>query len=633
MQRTYPLPRVKASRGLDLLFLALGLAGAIFFALNYERALPSASVNLAVSRADAERKVEGLLREFGYSPDGYKFTLSFSEDEMASFYLQRALGVEETNRKLLAEKLPIHAWDGRWFIPLQKEEFYVSVSPEGDFRGFSHLIPEDAPGADLPEAEAQTIAEGFLAKYADWNPADWERIEASSEARPGGRVDHTFVWKSRRYEGGGSELRITVVVLGDQVGEAAMWIKVPESFERDFASERGRAGFIDNLSTILGYLVFIVVAAVAFALGKPDIRRASRPAALVMLVALALYLNFIPLADGMYSTTEDYALFWTTLIVGAFFLILFEGAQVFMAWGGGQAFSKFVWSRQDRILARVPDRLAAFTQSAVRGVALGGFHLGYVVLFYLIATRFFGWWTPVTSEYSNLQATPFPFLISYYVGLSAALNEELLFRLIGIAFLLWLFPRQRWLAVLVPGLLWAFAHASYVASPIYARGIELTFIAVIDGLIFLRFGLLTTIVGHFSYNMIVSAMPLLRSSDPYFQLSGWIVLATVAAPLLPGAVASLRKRLLRLPSGPDALTLAPADSANLPALSALPVKADWPSLLADARRTILCLWNGEELVGFATGFTGEKNRAHVDGIYVVPRWRRQYWGATLLDAL
>ena len=112
--------------------------------------------------------------------------------------------------------------------------------------------------------------------------------------------------------------------------------------------------------------------------------------------------------------------------------------------------------------------------------------------------------------------------------------EELLFRLVGISFFLWIFPKQRWLAVLIPGMLWAFAHASYVSYPIYARGIELTIEAIIMGIIFLKFDLFTTIMSHFTYNMIIVSVPLLRSSDPYFQFSGLIVLAVLAVPLLPG---------------------------------------------------------------------------------------------------
>ena len=34
-----------------------------------------------------------------------------------------------------------------------------------------------------------------------------------------------------------------------------------------------------------------------------------------------------------------------------------------------------------------------------------------------------------------------------------------------------------------------------------------------------------------------------------------------------------------------------------------------------------------------TGFVNEQGSATLDGVFVKPEWRRQYWGSTLLDAL
>jgi hypothetical protein len=140
-------------------------------------------------------------------------------------------------------------------------------------------------------------------------------------------------------------------------------------------------------------------------------------------------------------------------------------------------------------------------------------------------------------------------------------------------------------------------------------------------------------MAHFSYNMIVVAMPLLRSESPYFRLSGLVVLGTLALPLLPGIFWGLAQVLGRIPKLPQNLSLAPASEADLPLLAALPVKADWPRLYQQEKRIILCLYAGPELAGFATGFIDVKNTGQTDGIYVTPRWRRQYWGARLLQAL
>jgi membrane protease YdiL (CAAX protease family) len=632
MNRTYPTSNQHRSIWLELLITLLGVIGVILFLSFYDRALPSAAIDLKYSREQISQLAESQLREFGFSPEGYQFALSFNEDNMASFYLQRKLGVEQTNTRLANEKWPLHYWTARWYKPLEKEEFYLSFSPQGEFLGFSHIIAENTPGASIPIEQAQVTAEKFLVENSNWVAADWERVEASSEAMSAGRVDHTFTWKSKQFSAGESELRYSVTVQGDQVGNLSYWIKIPETFRRDFYAERDRAGFIDSIATILGMGGFLMVAIAGVAITRPDAQRILRPALLSAVVSLAASLNFIPLYRAYYSTTQDYTLYWVMAVIGALFSAFFYFAQVFIGWGGGQGISKLVWQAQDRILARGPNRWVEFSRSAWRGLMLGGFNLGYVVMFYLFATYVLGWWSPVTAEYSNAYATPFPFLLAFEVGLNAALTEELLFRLIGISFFLWMFPKQRWLAVVIPGVLWAFAHASYVSYPIYARGIELTIHAIIMGVIFLKFDLFTTIMAHFTYNMIITAMPLLRSSDPYFQFSGMVVLAVLILPLLPGLYLTLKLRLSKSNSLPDSFFLLPAAESDLLKLRSFPVTADWQALLAQKNRTVFCLHGQDEIIGFSTGYI-ENNTAVIDGVYVAPQWRRQYWGAKLLEAI
>jgi membrane protease YdiL (CAAX protease family) len=632
MNRTYQINNQPKSIWLELLITLLGIIGVILFLSFYDRALPSAAIDLKYSRDQISQLAESQLRRFGYSTEGYEFALSFNEDNMASYYLQRKLGVEVTNTRLANEKWPLHYWAARWYKPMEKEEFYLHFSPQGEFLGFNHVIAEDSPGASITIEQAQVTAENFLTQYSNWTATDWERVEASSEAMSAGRVDHTFVWKSKQFSADESELRYSVTVQGDQVGDLRYWIKIPETFSRDFSAERDRAGFINIIALILGFGGFLMVAAAGYSIARPDLRRILRPALLSAVVSLAASINFIPLYRAYYDTTQDYTLFWVMAVIGAIFSALYSSLLVFFGWGGGQGIAKLVWHNQDRILARGPNRWVEFSRSAWRGLMLGGFNLGYVVMFYLFATNVLGWWSPVSAEYSDAYATPFPFLLAFDIGLNAALTEELLFRLIGISFFLWLFPRKRWLAVLIPGMIWAFAHTSYVSHPIYARGIELTIHAIIMGIVFLKFDLFTTIMAHFTYNMLITAMPLLRSSDPYFQFSGMVVLAVLVLPLLPGLYLILKLRFSKSTPLPDSFSLSAATESDLPKLSAFPVTADWHALLKQTNRAILCLRSRDELIGFATGYMG-KDTANIDGVYIIPQWRRQYWGAKLLDAI
>ncbi|CAG1016023.1 Sporulation-killing factor biosynthesis protein SkfC [Anaerolineales bacterium] len=633
MNRTYSVAHPKPFSWLEVFIIAFGIVGVVVFFTFYESAFPDASVNVSITRQQAEAIASDTLRELGYSADNYKFAISFSSDQSASYYLQRTLGIEEANARLAQENWPLFYWSARWFKPLQKEEFRVYLTPDGKFLGLNHVVEENAAGAAIPQEQAKAIAETFLVNHAGWDSAAWETIEASSIALPGGRMDHTFSWKSRQYSAGESELRYSVVVQGDQVGYMDTFIKVPESFNRQYATERNNAGIINTFAYVLGIFGFIVAGMIAIAKVRPDARRGFFPALLAGTVSLAAQLNYLPLYPFSYDTTENYAAFWLMNAFGILLSALFSFVMIYLACMGGQALTKFVWPGRDRVWDRGPMQWVTFSRSALRGLFLGGAQMGYVVLFYIVTTRFLGWWSPVTAGYTNLFGTPFPFLSAYDVGLSAALTEEFLFRLIGISTFLWIFQKKHtWLAVLIPSLIWAFAHSSYVAYPIYARIVELTIVAIILSLIFFKFDLLTTIMSHFTYNMMVTGIVLLRSDEAYYQTSGWIVIATLALPLLPGLLWALWRILRKEPLPPETLNLAPAIEADLPQLTALPVKADWSSLLKQPNRNTFCLKAGEGLVGFVTGYV-DNNRGWVDGVYIVKAWQRQYWGSILLNAI
>lgn len=292
MNRTYPLNLQPKSIWPEVLITLLGMIGIFVFLSFYDRAMPNAAIDLKYSREQISQLAITQLHEFGFSPDGFEFALSFNEDNIASYYLQRTLGIEETNIRLSNEKWPLHFWSARWYKPLEKEEFFIQFSPQGELLGFEHIVAEDAPGAAIAIDQAQITAEKFLTQYSNWDEADWEQVEASSEAMSAGRVDHTFVWKSKQFSAGESELRYSITVQGDQVGHLNYWIRVPETFNRDFAAERNRAGFINDTAFFLGFAGFLLAAAAGFSIARPDMRRILRPTLLSFIVSLAASLKF-----------------------------------------------------------------------------------------------------------------------------------------------------------------------------------------------------------------------------------------------------------------------------------------------------------------------------------------------------
>jgi len=235
-------------------------------------------------------------------------------------------------------------------------------------------------------------------------------------------------------------------------------------------------------------------------------------------------------------------------------------------------------------------------------------------------------------------ATPLPFLGPLSSGLVPATTEELTFRLVGISALLWLlrqvrFPEvgRRTLALLIPGLLWAFAHVAYVRDPFYLRGIEVGIAAVLlYGLFFLHFDLTTTMMAHFSWNALLGALPMLRSGQPAFVVSGLVVVAAILGPTALGIVGTMRQRQQSRNTPQNSIAAATTDDVT--ALVALGIEdVDWASLLNDPSAMVLCLQINKEIAGVIASRLGREGTASIQVVYIVPAWRRQYGASALVD--
>jgi hypothetical protein len=619
----------------DVALTALGLLGLILFLVLYDQAFPSAALDLTLSREEIAERATAYMSQRGHDLGAYQTALTFEDAWLPSVYLQQTLGIPRTNDLAQQEGLALWFWQMRWFRPLQKEEFGLSLMPDGTVVAMSHTLLEEAPGADLPRAQAQSLAETYLAGDRGWNLANWDLVTASTETQPGGRADHHFEWKRLDWNVGDSELRLAVDVQGDQVGGYGYWLQVPEAFERRFAEQRSRAGFISNLAYYLSVGGFGLVVAIFFFLGHRrgifPWHEGLRAGLLVGAVYLLYALNVLPLSKAYYGTTQDYPVFWIDQLIDTFITTVFVAGAVTVLWGGGRYLARRVWPRQDKLLPRSDDRWIVLSGSTWRGLMVGGLHSGYVVAFYLLATQVLGGWTPMDSPDVNLYATPLPFSAALAVGVIPAVTEEFLARLAGIGFLL-LVTRQRWLAVLVPGVLWAFAHLSYVRDPLYLRGVELTVVALFYGYIFLRFGLATTIVAHLAYNAGLTALPLLRSGEPSLLLNGALVVAILLAPAIPGAIQLLRRRFGAVPArGHPAIH--PCAEEDLAHLSLLRPGEAWSEWLADPATEVLGLWAGGDLIGAAAGQVQPDGEGQVRALFVAPDWRRHYWGSHLAQVL
>lgn len=617
---------------IDGLVTLIGFAGLALFLLFYDSAFPSAALHLTRSRGEIEQIATQYLVDMGYDPAGYLFALSFGSNSSSSIFLQRTMGIPETNRLINKENLPLWYWEARWFKIKQQEEFSVTLLPDGKISGFNHIVPETKTGARIEKKDAQAIAEKYLFEQEGWDRTQWEQVSASSTDRPN-RVDYSFAWKRNDFNVGNAEVRLSLSIQGDRIGYYNYWFKVPEEFSRKFSEQRNLPNFISNVAYDIGMVGFsiIAIAMLIFPLLQKlnPLRGVMRLALLVGLVDMLDSVNYLWTAKAWYSTTQDWTLFWTQLVTNLLFGSITKIIFIAAILAGGQYIARQVWPRQDKILPRSPDRWGALARSGWGGFMLGSALMGYAVLFYLAATRLFGGWSPMGADNAGTYATPLPFIGPLYTGLIAGSQEEIIFRLAGVSLLLW-WTRKKWLALLIPGALWAFAHLSYVRDPFYLRGIELLITAVfIEGLFFLYFDLTTTIVAHMTYNAMLGVLPLLRSDDPYLMFSGVLVILLLLSPVIYGSIRSRLERNKRASGVPQ---IRPARPDDLLHLAEKPVSgADWPALLNNPYAAALVLDVSGQVAGAAAGEITPDGSGRLVTTYVDPAWRHQFWGSRLVD--
>ena len=541
-----PGERLTRSDKWGLLFwIALGIAGGIFAQKYYFRAFPEASVNFQVSRNEAQTRAKAFVNGLGQSVDSYQSTAVFSLDDQAKIYLERNVGLQNAN-ELMSHTLNIWYWEIRFFKPQQEEEFDVRVSPAGEIVGYQHKIEESRAGARLERGTAQNMATEFLGGKLGVNLNTWDLLpeEANSTVKPA-RVDWSFTWEKHGFRAKDAPYRFTAVVEGENVGEAEQYLKVPEAWSRSFQQTRSANDFL-TLIALIPYLLLLTAAIwLAIALtrrGQTKWRFAVQIGIFVAALLFFMQLNSWPLERASYNTNSSYSSFILEQIVKALLFGITSVLTITLVLPGGEALYRAYLPGKLRLSQALTIRglrSKEFFSSAVVGISMAAFHIGFVVAFYVVATHF-GAWAPQDVNYENSVNTTFPWIAGVAIGFLASTNEEFTFRLFAIPFLHRL-TGSRFLAVLIPAFCWSFLHSNYPQEPFYIRGIEIGLIGIIAGVVMLRWGILATLIWHYTVDASLVGLFLLRSNSLYFKISGVVVGAAAVAPLLFAAISYLSR--------------------------------------------------------------------------------------------
>jgi membrane protease YdiL (CAAX protease family) len=531
----------------DYRFIAVCLllfAGAAWYSVrNFYRAFPEASIDFRVGRDDAQVLAGRFLAGQGYQVEGYRQASRFSFDDEAKTFLEREAGLEQANR-LMGTRVRLWRWEYRWFRPQQKEEYGVAFTPGGELAGFRHEIPEEAARPAATAEQARALAEEFLRSRLHRDAARLEFVEESDQTRPH-RVDREFTWKERDFNLHDATNRMTVTVLGDEVGGYREYLKIPEQWTRDYQRLRSKnemAQMVD--SALLVALMLGLVVVIVMRVRRQDVRW--RRAAVVGLVGMALSLcaslNQFPLNEFGYPTTDSYGSFLSQQFLEALLSALGSGGLLFVLIAGAETLYREALPTQISLgnLFRPRGlRTKRFFLGVILGITLAGIFIAYQTAFYIVAYRF-GAWSPAEVPYDNLLNTRFPWLFVLFFGFFPAVSEEGLFRMFAIP-LLHKLVRYLPVAVVLAAFIWGFGHAGYPQQPFYIRGLEVGIGGVALGLVMLRWGILPTLVWHYSVDAGYTAMLLVRSHNLYFRLSGAASAGIIVLPLVVALVAYWRR--------------------------------------------------------------------------------------------
>ncbi len=518
-----------------LLWLLCGLVGALFAQRYFFRAFPEASVDFKVSRGDAQARAKQFVEGLGENLNGYESTIVFDVDENAKTYLERELGLQQANQ-LMSGQLNIWYWDVRFFRPKQEEEFLVRISPAGKVVGYDHKIEEARAEKSLSRDQAATAAEKFAETKlgADLNQWDFLAAEANSQARPN-RVDWSFTWERKGFRVKEAPYRLQVGLEGDHVGDSQEFLQVPEAWVRAYEHLRSTNNFYEELALVpYGFLLggALWFGVILWRQGKTSWGAALKIGAVVTILYYVMELNDWGSVRATYDTQVAYGgfviqkLFWMLLAaVGTAFtisLVYPGGEPLYRASQPGNL-------RLPKAFTLRGIRSKEFFSAGVVGVCLAAAHIGFITAFYMIGNRF-GVWAPQDIKYSDIVNTPFPWIAGVAIGVLAATNEEFTFRLFAIPFMQKL-TGSRVLAVVLPAFFWSFLHSNYPQEPGYIRGIEIGIMGIVAGLVMLRWGIVATLVWHYTVDASLVGMLLIRSDNLYFKISGIVVGLAAVVPV------------------------------------------------------------------------------------------------------
>jgi len=525
--QTPPEPRFRIDRVIWCFIIFALLGCGIFLAKEYD-AFPEASIDLKLSKNDVSEMTLNWARKLGYHKDKLIQSTTFLWDDNAKTYLEMELGGKQAN-ELMEKEIPIWYWRTRLCKEFDQEIFQCFISPLGELVCSRFTLENDKEIPSVSQDQARVLASNFVEKEAKISLADYSLIQSSTDKLPH-RSDHSFMWEDRKHPYKAAFMRVYVTVSGNMITYYYRYLYVPEEWQRKFNTIRSYNSLLGQIAFVFNSFLYLAAAFIFIWAATSRMVRWRMGVFIGVAVAIGVGLlawNNMPSTIDHYSPRTAYKAYLISYAFGAVGGCLAAGFFASLLVLAGEAMYRITYPKKiafENYFKLRSLRSVQVSQGLIIGLCMFAIASGWVVAYYLLGSRF-GFWCPLDVGSYEVLSTYSPAYGALCLGVEAAFNEEILYRVIGLGLAKKL-VRKFWLANLMQAAAWGFAHSTYPQQPAYARGVELTLSGLLFGYICNRFGLLPCLVAHYLLDSFLTAQPLLVSGKFGLVLSG-------AAPLLP----------------------------------------------------------------------------------------------------
>jgi hypothetical protein len=538
-------PRFRIDRTIwcFIIFALIGVG--IFLAKEYD-AFPEASIDLKLSKNEVASITRDWAYKLGFRKDHLIQSTTFLWDDNAKTYLEMEMGGKRAN-ELMQKEIPIWYWRTRLVKEFDQEQFQGYISPLGELICCQFAIENDKALPSISQDDAREMATNFVEHEAKMPLTDYTPVQSSTDKLPH-RTDHSFIWEDRKHPYKDAYMRIYVGVSGNTITDYYRYLYVPEAWQRKFNTIRSYNSLLAQIAFVFNSFLYLAAAfIVIWGVNAKMIRwRMGSLIALAVTVGVALLAwNNLPSIIDHYPPKTAFKAYLINYVVTTLGSCIAAGIVSSLLVMAGEAMYRITYPKKIAFENYFKLRCLSTVQVSIGlliGLCMFAIACGWVVTYYLLGSKL-GFWCPLDVGSYQVLSTYSPAYGALCLGVEAAFNEEILYRVIGLGLAKKLVRGRFWLANLMQAAAWGFAHSTYPQQPAYARGVELTLSGLLFGYICNRFGLLPCLVAHYLLDSFLTAQPLLVSGKPGLIASGLLPLAPF--PLLAIlAIARTRKQPL-----------------------------------------------------------------------------------------